>query len=49
MGAVRVQAADFDAAAEGRALTAGRREIGALRAAWARSMATRITCGLSKA
>ena len=30
MGAVRVQAEDFDAAAEGRALTAGRREIGAL-------------------
>ncbi len=30
MGAVRVQAEDFDAAAEGRALTAGRREVGAL-------------------
>jgi len=30
MAAVRVQAGDFDAAAEGRALTAGRREIGAL-------------------
>jgi molybdopterin synthase catalytic subunit len=30
MGAVRVQAEDFDAAAEGRALTAGRRDVGAL-------------------
>ena len=30
MAAVRVQAEDFDAAAEGRALTAGRRDIGAL-------------------
>jgi molybdopterin synthase catalytic subunit len=30
MGAVRVQGEDFDAAAEGRALIAGRRDIGAL-------------------
>jgi len=30
MGAVRVQAEDFDAAAEGRALTAGRPDVGAL-------------------
>ena len=30
MGAVRVQREDFDAAAEGRALTAGRRDVGAL-------------------
>lgn len=30
MGAVRVQIEDFDAAAEGRALTAGRRDVGAL-------------------
>ena len=30
MGVVRVQAEDFDAAAEGRALTAGRRDVGAL-------------------
>jgi molybdopterin synthase catalytic subunit len=30
MGAVRVQAEDFDVAAEGRALTAGRRDVGAL-------------------